>query len=101
MYKKIVKKLVSNKEYFTEQSKISYSRTIGINEYSFMRDNNIDEYMQNIWFFSNDFENILIDYENKNKINNKNLEYKYTVKKLFAENKDELKDLSWIIVDYF
>jgi hypothetical protein len=50
--------------------------------------------MQNIWYFSNDFLKILIDYKNnKQYIHVKDID----VRKLFIENKDKLKDLAWIV----
>lgn len=69
--------------------------------------------MQNIWYFSNDFEKILIDYKNNkkyinvdkskyvNETNEKNIDYTITdIKNIFTKNKDKLKDLAWIIVGY-
>jgi hypothetical protein len=116
MHKKIVKKLVENKHYFKEQSGITYSRSIGINDYGFMCDDNLIYDRQNIWYFSNDFEKILIDYKNdkkpikideftsENQNSNTKINQKIDfndIQKLFYKNKDELKDLSWIIVDYY
>ena len=109
MHKKIVKKLVENKNYFNEQKNIICSRTIGINDYGFRYDDNYCKDRQNIWFFSNDFEKILIDDKN-DKFDDKNDKYKENntkkqidqddIQKLFYENKDKLKDLSWIIYKY-
>lgn len=110
MHKKIVKKLVENKNYFNEQENISSSRIIGINDYGIRYDLDYRQDRQNIWYFSNDFEKILIDYKN-DKFDDKNDKYKDNntkkqiyqddIPKLFYENKEKLKDLSWIIVDYF
>ena len=114
MHKKIVNELVSNNQYFTEQSTFEYSNHVGINDHYFMCDEKYDGYRQNIWYFSNEFEKILTDYKNNkksicddesislntNRLSKKDIDYD-DVKKLFIENKDKLKDLAWIIVGYY
>jgi len=105
MHKRIVKKLVENKSYFTELDKVSCSRIIGINEYSLPYDDDERFDRQNLWYFSDDFEIILNNYlanktEKSTEIT-KNIINPYEITKLFNDNKNNLIDLSWIIVDYF
>lgn len=98
MHKKIVKELIETNSYFTELDNVSYSRTIGINDYGFRYDENYISDRQNIIYFSNQFEEIINKYKEENK---KNKIDEMEIKKLFYENKDKLIDLAWINVGYF
>ena len=103
MHKKIVKELVETKSYFTELNNISYSRTIGINDYAFMNDDNYIPDRENIWYFSNQFEEIIHKYKQINKLDEKEINKldEREIKKIFNENKDKLTDLAWIKCKYF
>jgi hypothetical protein len=111
MYKKIVSNLVSTNCYFNQQTDVRCSRALGINEYGFRCDENSIEHRENVWYFSNEFETILLNYSKNSKQTDetRSTDKKTTTKidtimdieKIFYQNIDKLKDLSWIIVDYY
>ena len=89
MHKEIVASLVKSNQYFTELNTVSYSRTIGINDYGLKYDDNFIFDRQNIWYFSDEFKEI---YKNNLTVD---------IVSLFNTHKDNLKDLAWIIYGYY
>lgn len=90
-FNKIIKSLVVSNMYFTEINDIEVWRTIGINEYSFRYHDNERFKRANIWYWSNQFEEMI----NKLDIKNNDIEI------IFYKNKDKLNDLSWIVTGYY
>ena len=89
-FNKIIKSLVHSDMYFKERNDIEVWRAIGINEYSFRYDDSENFKRANIWYWSNQFEEII----SKLDIKNNDIEI------LFYKNKDKLNDLSWIVTGY-
>ena len=95
----IVNRLTKNGQYFTQINPeyIKYRRWSGINSYGFIRDEDLHYNRENIHFFSYEFETILErELQNKNIKKNSHIVYE-----IFRKHKDGLKDLAWIIDDYY
>lgn len=90
-FNKIIKNLVNSGIYFKERNDIELWRPIGINEYSFRYDDSQHFQRANIWYWSNQFEEMI----SKNCMKNNN-----DIEILFYKNKDKLTDLSWIVTGY-
>lgn len=100
-FNRIVSRLTENGQYFTEKNPehIKYRRWTGINNYGFIRDEYFQDTRENIHFFSYEFETILkqeLELQNKTVKSNT-----YIVYEIFRKHKDSLKDLAWIIDDYY
>ena len=86
---------------------------VAINEYGFRCDENSNEHRENVWYFSNEFKTILLNYSKKSKQTDETMTtdketttkidtiMDMDIEKIFYQNIDKLKDLSWIVVDYY
>jgi hypothetical protein len=73
-------------------------RVIGINDNRFMITQEINPSRINICYFSEEFKNMvdeLYDLESNNKNFSDQINRNMNIQKLFLENLDNLKDLSW------
>ena len=89
-FNKIIKSLVDSDMYFKERNDIEVWRAIGINDYSFRYDDSEHFKRANIWYWSNQFEEMISNLDIKNN----------DIEILFYKNKDKLNDLSWIVTGY-
>jgi hypothetical protein len=86
----IVRRMLINR--VSENAK--YCRTIGINKCAFWINDDLKYNRANVWYYSDDFDELI---RNKNiDVNNSD-----AVRKLFYEEKDNLKHLSWKVVGYY
>jgi hypothetical protein len=79
-------------------SKIEYFRDVGINKYSFIINDDDLSTRENLWYFSNEFEEIIKNYKILNNI--KNIQDR-EIESLFIKYKNELKDLESMIDGYY
>jgi hypothetical protein len=94
MFNKLIKQ-IGKKQFFNQPYNILYCRSIGINNYGFMVNDDENSNRMNLWFFSDSFEKILDEYKKENNINDIN---NNTIEHVFYMYKENLSDLGWLYV---